>query len=497
MSTFGPEESITDEQAPKAATFGSSLGPPFDVDLFVIGGGSGGIRAARVAASHGAKVMLAEESRLGGTCVIRGCVPKKLFVYASRFSEAFDDAANFGWKLPVPHFDWPTLVATKDREIRRLENLYNAGQDRAGVEVVRSRAVFVDAHTVRLLNDDRLVRARIILIATGAKPELPAFDGAEFGITSDAMFDLETFPKRLVIGGAGYIAVEFAGVFASLGSDVTIICRGSNVLRGFDEDIRQAVAASYSNRRIKLLLEDSISRLELVGKNKNEGINVTTEQGGRLVADQVLFAFGRTPNTMSLGLDRSGVKTGINGAILVDASSRTNVPNIYAVGDVSNQFNLTPVAIREGHAFADSVFGTRTWQVDYSNIPTAVFSTPEVGTVGLTELEARIQYPSVDIYKSRFRSLKSTVAADCESFLFKVIVDCATDRILGIHIFADDASEMIQGFAAVVANQSKMSDFMSLMAVHPTIGEEILTLRTPTVRYDRRDSSAPHVADMD
>ena len=478
-----------------ATTFSLPRDPEFDVDLFVIGGGSGGVRAARVASQHGAKVMLAEEYRLGGTCVIRGCVPKKLFVYASRFSDKFEDAAEFGWRLSVPRFDWPSLVAAKDREIARLEALYGAGQESAGVEVVRSRAVLEDAHTVHLLEDGRRVRARTILIATGARPELPEFAGIELGITSNEIFDLKALPKTLVIGGAGYIAMEFAGLFAALGSDVTVVCRGSNVLRGFDEDVRQAVAASYTNRGIKLMLGDSIVRLTRRGADADaRGIDVTTEQGGRLVADQVLLAFGRAPNTTALGLERAGVETGRDGAILVDATSRTTIPNIYAVGDVTNQFNLTPVAIRAGHAFADSVFGEKAWQVDYSNVPTAVFSTPEIGTVGLTELEARAQYPAVDIYKVRFRPLTAGITGDCETSLLKVVVDGETDRILGIHIFAEEASEMIQVLAIAVGSGATMKDFTSAMAVHPTIGEEIVGMLTPTVRYDRRETLTPGVA---
>jgi len=467
----------------------------FDVDLFVIGGGSGGVRAARVASGHGAKVMLAEEHRLGGTCVIRGCVPKKLFVYAGRFGDTFEEAAEFGWRLSVPRFDWPSLVAAKDREIARLEGLYATGQESAGVEVVKSRAVLEDAHTVRLLEDGRRVRARTILIATGAQPALPEFEGIELGMTSNEIFDLKAFPRKLVIGGAGYIAIEFAGLFAALGSDVTVICRGSNILRGFDEDVRQAVAASYTNRGIKLMLNDSIRHLKrregpVDGSACARGIGVTTEQGGKLEADQVLLAFGRTPNTALLGLDRAGVKIGADGAILVDGNSRTNIPNIFAVGDVSNQFNLTPVAIREGHAFADSVFGGKAWQVDYSNVPTAVFSSPEIGTVGLTELEARCRYPVVDIYKTRFRPLKAAAAGYCETSLLKLVVDRETDRILGIHIFAEHASEMIQVLAIAVGRGATMSDFMSIMAVHPTIGEEIVALRKPTIRYDRREISS-------
>ncbi|MDL2401014.1 glutathione-disulfide reductase [Rhizobium mayense] len=461
----------------------------FDADLFVIGGGSGGIRAARVAASHGARVMLAEESRLGGTCVIRGCVPKKLFVYASRFGDALDEAADFGWKISPPSFEWPSLVAAKDKEIARLEGLYAQGQSKAGVEVVHSRAMLEDAHTVRLA-DGRSVRARIILIATGAKPELPPFEGMELGITSDTAFDLKVLPRRLVIGGAGYIAVEFAGLFAALGSDVTIVCRGSNVLRGFDEDVRQAIAASYTNRGIKILLGDSIKRLAS-GKVDGDGqkpatIDVVTEQGARLKADQVLLAFGRTPNTIGLGLDRVGVKTDEKGAIIVDANSRTSVPSIFAVGDVSNQVNLTPVAIREGHAFADSVFGGKPWQVDYANVPTAVFSSPEIGTVGLTELEARAEYAVVDVYKARVRPLAAGVTRDCEIALLKLVVDGESDRILGVHLFAEDASELIQVLSIALESGATRADFMSTMAVHPTFAEELLAMQTPTVRYDRR-----------
>src|SRR3954463_15444061 len=337
-----PDLSDTDkfQESPGVSRSDAEVSAPapeaeYDVDLFVIGGGSGGIRAARVASGHGARVMLAEEYRLGGTCVVRGCVPKKLFVYASRFSGTFEEAAGFGWRLSVPHFDWPSLIAAKDREITRLEGLYGTGQESAGVEVVRSRAVLEDANSVRLLKNGRRVRARTILIATGARPELPRFDGIELGITSDAVFDLKTFPRKLVIGGAGYIAMEFAGLFAALGSDVTVVCRGGNVLRGFDEDVRQAVAGSYTNRGIKLMFSDSIRRLERRNGNVRDGdhagrIDVTTEQGGRLIADQVLLAIGRTPNTTALGLDRAGVKTGADGAIIVDANSRTNIPSIYA-----------------------------------------------------------------------------------------------------------------------------------------------------------------------
>ncbi len=489
MTHSDVERQLVDGRTLFAGELTGKSSSEFDVDLFVIGGGSGGIRAARVAASHGARVMLAEESRLGGTCVIRGCVPKKLFVYAGRFGEAIDDSADFGWKISPPRFDWHSLVAAKDRETTRLENIYAKGQLKAGVEVVNSRALLEDAHTVRLANG-RSVRTNIVLIATGAKPELPQFEGAELGITSDAAFDLKEFPRRIVIGGAGYIAMEFAGLFEALGSDVSVVCRGSNVLRGFDEDVRQAITTSYTNRGIKVLLGDSIKCLapgNLSGDGKRPTtIDVVTEQGARLCADQVLMAFGRVPNTAGLGLDSVGVKTDEKGAIIVDANSRTSVSNIFAVGDASNQFNLTPVAIREGQAFADSVFGGKPLRIDYANVPTAVFSSPEIGTVGLTELDARAKYAVVDVYKARVRPLVASVTGDCETALVKLVVDGESDRILGIHLFADDASEMIQVLSIALESGATRTDFMSTMAVHPTFGEELLAMHTPTVRYDRR-----------
>jgi len=468
----------------------------FDVDLAVIGGGSGGVRAARVAATHGAKVLLAEEFRLGGTCVVRGCVPKKLFVYASRYRNAFEEAAEFGWTSSVPHFDWPTLVAAKDREVTRLEAAFVAGQKQLGVEVVKSRAVILDPHTVFLTSTGRHVRAKIILVATGAKPEISPFEGMEFGITSNEIFDLAELPKRLVVGGAGYIAVEFASLFAALGSDVTIVCKGDNVLRGFDEDLRQVLAASYRTRGIKLMFNDFVTKLESNQSpispppTADPTIRVTTHSGGQLVADQVLMAFGRTPNSAHLGLEDVGVDLSPDGAVLVDANSRTNVPSIYAVGDVTNHFNLTPVAIREGHAFADSTFGGKPWQVDYDLVPTAVFSSPEVGAAGLTEAQAREQFAAVDIYMTKFMSLKAIAAGNQQPTLLKLIVDVQSERILGIHLFAEDASEMIQAFAVALRSGSTIGDFMTTMAVHPTLGEELVTFQAPTIRYDRRESTS-------
>jgi glutathione reductase (NADPH) len=472
------------------ATRGAAPDDAFDADLFVIGGGSGGIRAARVAASHGAKVVLAEADRLGGTCVIRGCVPKKLLVYASRFGDTSDRAADLGWQVSIPRFDWPSLIAAKDREIARLEGLYSRGQEQAGVTVVKSRAVLEDAHTVRLLADGRAVTARRILIATGGKPELAAVDGLEHAITSDAAFDLPTLPTRVVFGGAGYIAMEFAGLFAALGSQVTMICRGSHVLTGFDEDLRASVGASYVNRGIELMLGDSIQRISLArcGGTHAAGagrLDVETALGGRVKADQVLLAYGRTPNTEGLGLDRAGVRTDPCGAIVVNPDGQTSVPNVYAIGDVSNHVNLTPVAIREGHAFADSAFGGKPWRVDYTNVPTAVFCTPEIGTVGLTELEARLKFNAVDVYKARSPVPAARTVGRVETQLLKVVADAETDRIVGVHVFGDKASEMVQGFAIAMNCGARIGDLMDVAAAFPLFGDELVLLRTPTARYRR------------
>jgi glutathione reductase (NADPH) len=492
-----PTDDIDQSALPAAyqlreAAASANAGRPFDADLVVIGGGSGGIRAARIAASHGAKVILAEADRLGGTCVIRGCVPKKLLVYGSRYSEVFDKAAELGWRLSLPHFDWPSLIAAKNHEISRLEGLYARGQEAACVNVVKSRAVLEDAQTVRLLADGRTVRAKRILIATGGKPELAAFDGLEHAIVSDDVFELPELPKRLVIGGAGYIAIEFAGLFAALGSQVTIICRGTQVLRGFDEDLRAAVAVSCSDRGIGLMLGDSIERISprpepnVRGKPTDSGrFDVETALGGRLTADQVLLAYGRNPNTEGLGLDRVGVKTDANGSIVVNEDAQSNIASIYAIGDVSNRVNLTPVAIREGHAFADSVFGNKPWRVDSTNVPTAVFSTPEVGTVGLTELDARFKFPEVDIYKIRSPVPRARTGHVGETRFLKVIVDAATDRILGVHVFADKASEMAQGFAIAVNCEAKIGDLQAVAAALPLFGDELITMEEPVLRYRR------------
>jgi glutathione reductase (NADPH) len=456
----------------------------FDADLFVIGGGSGGVRAARIAASHGARVMIAEEYRMGGTCVIRGCVPKKLFVIGSHFHDEIEDAEGFGWSISNVSFDWPTLVRNKDKEIARLENIYTANVEKAGVQVVKSRAVLEDAHTVGLLATGEKVRAKHVLIATGSRPnhgaEIPGIDHV---ISSDEAFHLTELPRRIVIQGGGYIALEFAGIFAGLGSDVTVIYRGDNILRGFDQDVRAHARAEMEKRGITIITGCVINRVERHG----EEFTTHLTNGSSIASEKVMFAIGRHPNVANLGLENAGVAiNAANGGIAVDAWSRTSVPHIYAIGDVTHRHNLTPVAIREGHAFADTVFGRRSVQVDHSSIPTAVFSQPEIGTVGLTEAEARAQFSLVDIYKADFRPIKATMSGRDTRVLMKLVVDGTSDRVLGCHIVGDGAAEIVQAVAIAVKMKATKADFDATFALHPTAGEELVTMRTPTARYVRQ-----------
>jgi glutathione reductase (NADPH) len=451
-----------------------------DVDLFVIGAGSGGVRAARIAALHGARVMIAEEYRVGGTCVIRGCVPKKLLVYASRFSHAFEDAAGFGWTVPQPSFDWPTLIANKDKEIARLEAAYRTNLEKAGAEIVKSRAVIEDPHTVRLLATGARVSASHILVATGGSPhsghDIP---GVEHAISSNEAFHLPALPREIVIQGGGYIAVEFACIFAGLGSQVTLVYRGENILRGFDDDLRAHLRGEMESRGIKVLCGHTVTAIA----KHDERYTATLSDGREIGADRVMFAVGRRPNIFNFGLDTIGVKTAAHGGIAVDEYSRTSVPSVYAIGDVTNRINLTPVAIREGHAFADTVFGGRSTVVDFTNVPTAVFSEPEIGTVGLTEFAARERLHRVDIYKSNFRPLKATLSGSHSRMLMKLVVDAATDRVVGIHFAGEGAGEMIQLLGIAVKMGATKADFDATMAVHPTSAEEIVTMRQPTARY--------------
>ena len=445
----------------------------FDYDLFVIGAGSGGVRAARIAARYGARVAVAEEYRVGGTCVIRGCVPKKLFVYASKFAEEFEDALGFGWTTDKVTFDWQTLIENKDKEIDRLNKAYIRNLEGAGAELILERATVEDANTVRLASGAK-VTARYILVATGAAPFVPRhLPGHELAITSNEAFHLERLPARIVIVGGGYIAVEFAGIFSGLGVETVLVYRGEQILRGFDEDIRTHLAGEMKKKGIEIRTHADVSAIERSGS----GVRVTLNDGTGFGAGQIMFATGRIPNVMDLGLDKAGVELTPHYAVKVDDHSRSSVPSIYAVGDVTNRVNLTPVAIREGHAFADTVFGGKDVVVDHSLIPTAVFSQPEIGTVGLTEAQAREQFRSIDIYKSSFRPMKHTLSGRDERMLMKLVVDGETDRVLGCHICGPDAGEMAQLLGISVRLGAKKSDFDATMAVHPTAAEELVTMR--------------------
>ncbi len=444
----------------------------YDVDLFVIGAGSGGVRAARVAAQHGARVMIAEEYRVGGTCVIRGCVPKKLLVYASRFSHEFEDAAGFGWTVSGAKFDWPTLIANKDKEIARLEAAYRANLARMAVEIVESRAVVEDAHTLRLLKTGARVHAETILLANGAHPALPQISGAEHAITSNEAFHLKELPRRIVIQGGGYIAAEFACLFHGLGADVTIVHRGDEILRGFDDDVRRHLRSEMVGRGIKVILGQTIASIE----KKGHSLLASLANGEQHPADQVMFAIGRAPNTKNIGLEEAGVKLNAEGAVAVDEYSRSSVPSIYAIGDVTNRLALTPVAIREGHAFADTVFGNKPTKPDHANVPSAVFSEPEIGVVGLSEAKAREAGFALDIYREQFRPMKATLSGRATSILMKLVVDRASERVLGVHIVGEAAAEMVQLAAIAVKMGARKSDFDATVALHPTAAEELVTL---------------------
>ena len=454
----------------------------FDVDLFVIGGGSGGVRAARIAAGHGAKVMIAEEYRMGGTCVIRGCVPKKLFVIGSHVHQEIEDAAGFGWTIPVPSFDWPTLIMNKDKEIARLEAAYTANVEKSGAAIVKTRAVLEDAHTLRLL-DGKTVKARYVLIATGGAPNHGTMiPGIEHVISSNEAFHLKALPKRILIQGGGYIALEFAGIFAGFGSDVTVVYRGDNVLRGFDDDVRTHLRGELEKQGITILTGCTVTKVDKHGKDFSSHLS----NGSSIASDQVMFAIGRHPNVANLGLEKAGVAINPhNGGIAVDGWSKSSVPNIYAIGDVTHRANLTPVAIREGHAFADTVFGKRPVQVDHATIPTAVFAQPEVGTVGLTEAEARAEFNVVEIFKTTFRPIKATMSGRDTRMLMKLVVDGASDRVLGCHIVGESAAEMIQSLAIPVKMRATKADFDATMALHPTAAEELVTMRNPSARRVR------------
>jgi glutathione reductase (NADPH) len=455
---------------------------PEQVDLFVVGAGSGGVRAARIAANHGARVMIAEEYRVGGTCVIRGCVPKKLMVYASRFAEEFEDAAGFGWSVPAPTFDWPKLIASKDKEIARLETAYIATLERAKVKIVKSRAVLKDAHTVKLLTTGETVRAKHILIATGAWPHHGAqIAGIEHVISSNEAFHLPQLPKRILIQGGGYIAVEFAGIFNGLGSEVTLVYRGEDILRGFDDDLRAHLHKEMERRGIKIVTRQIVEAIEKV----EHGLCISLPDHESFTVDQAMFALGRHPNVSGFGLEKIGVRLAKNGGIAVNELSQSSIPHIGAIGDVTNRVNLTPVAIREGHAYADTVFGGKPTSVDHANVPTAVFSEPECGVIGLTEAQAIDLLPKVDIYKTSFRPLKATLSGRDTRVFMKLVVDGSNDRVVGCHIVGEGAGEMIQLLGIAVRMKATKADFDATMAVHPTMAEELVTLREKTASHVR------------
>lgn len=448
----------------------------YDVDLFVIGAGSGGTRAARIAAGHGARVMIAEEDRIGGTCVVRGCVPKKLFVYASRFAEDFEDAAGFGWSLPgAPSFDWPTLRDAVAAEVTRLSGLYRKGLEGAKVAIREERAVIEGPHTVRLQKSGETIRARHILVATGGHPSFdPPIPGGELGISSNEVFHLPVLPKRMLVVGGGYIALEFASLFARLGVAVTVLHRGDNILRGFDEDIRTRLREALEHAGIAFRLGCTVERIEALP----DGVRrAHCAKGPPIDADVVLVATGRRPNTGRLGLEGAGVKLGPLGEIAVDAASASSVPSIHAVGDVTNRINLTPVAIREGHAFADTVFGGRRWSVDHGVVASAVFTTPEIGTVGLSEAQAVAGGHELRIFESAFRPMKATISGRQERIYMKLVVDAKTDKVLGVHILGHDAGEIVQAVAIAVTMGATKADFDRTVALHPSAAEELVTMR--------------------
>jgi glutathione reductase (NADPH) len=445
----------------------------FDYDLFVIGAGSGGVRAGRIAAKYGAKVAVAEEFRVGGTCVIRGCVPKKLLVYASKFAEEFEDAIGFGWTSEKVSFDWATLIENKDKEIDRLNKAYIRNLEASGAEIIHERAVIKDKHTIEL-ETGRTVTAKYILIATGAAPFVPRhLPGHELAITSNEAFHLDRLPRRIVIVGGGYIAVEFAGIFNGLGVETILVLRGEQILRGFDDDIRAHLAAEMTKKGIEIMTNADIAKIERSG----DGVRVTLTNERAIGAGHIMFATGRMPNTQNLGLENVNLQSTPHGAVAVNEFSQTAVENIYAVGDVTNRANLTPVAIREGHAFADNVFGGKSITVNHKMIPTAVFSQPELGVVGLTEAQARAAHSKIDIYKTSFRAMKHTLSGRDERTFMKLVVDAETDIVLGCHIAGEGAGEMAQLLGIAITCKATKAQFDATMAVHPTASEELVTMR--------------------
>jgi glutathione reductase (NADPH) len=440
----------------------------FDFDLFTIGGGSGGVRASRVSANLGARVAIAESDRFGGTCVNVGCIPKKLFSYAAHVHDELKDAADFGWNIPEPGFDWARLLANKDREIARLNGVYERVLANAGVSIFRGKALIRGKNEIEI--NGKNVTAKHILVATGSWPQKPAIPGAELAITSNEAFALAQLPKRALVVGGGYIAVEFASIFNGLGVKTALAYRGARLLRGFDAELGTRLGEEMGRKGVAVLLKTNPSKIE-------KGLKVTFEDGSVQEFDLVLFATGRKPNSAGLGLEAAGVKLAADGAIAVDKYSRSSVDSIHAIGDVTNRINLTPVATAEGMALARTLFGGAPTPVDHENVPTAVFAHPNVGTVGLSEEQARERFGKVDIYKAAFRSLKHTMGASEEKIFMKLVVDAASQRVVGAHMIGPDAGEVIQGIAIAVKLGATKAQFDATLGIHPTAAEEFVTMR--------------------
>jgi glutathione reductase (NADPH) len=446
----------------------------YDYDLFVIGAGSGGVRAARIASQAGARVAIAEEYRIGGTCVIRGCVPKKLLVYGAEFAQAFADSKGYGWTVSGARFDWPTLRDNVQKEVTRLSGIYTSNLIKAGVTPFEERAELLDAHTVKLTKSGGEFTAERILIATGGAPQLlDGLPGLELGISSNEAFLLETLPRRILIVGGGYVALEFANIFHGLGAETRIVHRGDRMLRGFDDDLRAHMHIETERAGIKLTMKTTLTKIV----KKGDGLSVTLSTGEHVDTDQVLFAIGRHPNTGGLGLERAGVKVDQYGAVVVDEYSKSSVDSVYAIGDVTNRVNLTPVAIRDGHAFADSVYNNHPTAVDHRSVPSAVFGRPPIGTVGLGEGDARLSHGDVHVYRTNFRPMRNMISGNQERTLMKLVVDAKTDVLLGVHIAGEDAPEIVQLAAVAVKAGLTKKQWDSTVALHPTAAEELVLMR--------------------
>ena len=453
--------------------------PRYDFDLFTIGAGSGGVASSRRAGSYGARVAICEELRVGGTCVLRGCVPKKLLVYGAQFADAFADAEGFGWTVPPADFDWPKLIAAKDKEIGRLSQIYINMLNNAGVEIIDGHAALTDPHTVEVAG--RSYTAENILIATGSWPETPDIPGIEHVISSNEALDLEALPRHIVIVGGGYIAVEFAGIFNGFGSKVVELIRRPELLYGFDDDVRVALGEEMRGRGVDIRGRTQVARID----KATSGYVVTTTAGDKIETELVMYATGRRPNTKAMGLDEIGVRINQAGAVIVDEWQRSSVPHIYAIGDVTDRINLTPVAIAEGRAIAETLFNNNPTKMDHADVPSAVFSQPPIGAVGLTEERALQEYGEIDVYMARFKPMKNTLSGRPERTLMKLVVDTRSDRVVGCHMLGPDAPEIIQGLAIAVKCGATKRQFDQTVGIHPSAAEEFVTMREKTVRRQR------------